>query len=363
MGDKVLKGLVTLLSICAVLFFVWYLWEVVAYILISAVLAIIGSPLVRCLTSVNVFKRRMPRSVAAALTLVVMWLVAGTLCSIFVPLIYDKLNELSTIDWESVMLSIRASLSELWLMLDGVLSLNISDVGESVKQVVLENTHIDYIKTFSSLSSFLSGIAISLFSVSFITFYFMKEDGLFYRLVALFFPDRYRDNIYHALDSITALLSRYFGGLLVESLSLMTIISVVMMLFGMDVNDALIIGLIMGVMNVIPYAGPVIGCALSLCIALLNPIGGDVVFTAMVLVSVIVIVKVVDDFVIQPTLYSQRVQAHPLEVFLVILIAGHIAGMWGMLLAIPSYTVLRVFAREFFSEYSLVRKLTGQMTK
>jgi predicted PurR-regulated permease PerM len=88
---------------------------------------------------------------------------------------------------------------------------------------------------------------------------------------------------------------------------------------------------------------------------------GDVVYTAAVLVSTVVIVKLIDDFIIQPTLYSKRVQAHPLEVFLVILIAGSIGGVLGMLLAIPLYTVGRVFAREFFSEYGLVRKLTSQM--
>ena len=51
-------------------------------------------------------------------------------------------------------------------------------------------------------------------------------------------------------------------------------------------------------------------------------------------------------------------KAHPLEVFLVILIAGNVAGITGMLLAIPSYTVLRVLAKEFFSEFALVQKLT-----
>jgi predicted PurR-regulated permease PerM len=96
---------------------------------------------------------------------------------------------------------------------------------------------------------------------------------------------------------------------------------------------------------------------------MLTPIDGEIIFTAVVVLSTIVVVKVVDDFVIQPTLYSERIQAHPLEVFLVILIAGFIGGVWGMLLAIPLYTIIRVFAREFFSEYSIVRKLTNQMTK
>ena len=86
-------------------------------------------------------------------------------------------------------------------------------------------------------------------------------------------------------------------------------------------------------------------------------------FTALAIAGTIGVVKIIDDFIIQPTIYSDRVQAHPLEVFLCILIAGYIGGIWGMLFAIPLYTVLRVFAREFFSEYSLVQKLTHQMTE
>jgi predicted PurR-regulated permease PerM len=213
------------------------------------------------------------------------------------------------------------------------------------------------------VAGYVLSAAIAFFSISFITFFFLKEDGLFYKGVALFFPDKYHENVYRALDSITKLLSRYFAGLLVESLMLMTVISVVMMLFGMEVSDALIIGLIMGVMNVVPYAGPVIGASISSLLSIVAPIDGNILFTILVLLSTIVVVKLIDDFIIQPTLYSERVQAHPLEVFLVILVAGYIGGVWGMLLAIPLYTILRVFAREFFSEYSIVQKLTNQMTK
>ena len=83
--------------------------------------------------------------------------------------------------------------------------------------------------------------------------------------------------------------------------------------------------------------------------------------TAAVIVGSLLTIKGVDDFIIQPTIYSDRVNAHPLEVFIVILLAGSLAGIWGMLLAIPSYTVLRVFAKEFFSQVSLVRKLTQQI--
>ena len=361
--DRVFKGLATIAVIGVVGCIIWYLWEVVLYILVAAVLSLVGRPLVSYLTRINIFGYTISRTVAAALTLVVMWLVIGALGMLFIPLLYGKVNELASLDWTSVTAVVESSLVNLESLIERVFAIEITDIGETFKQFMLGLVDIDVAKTFASVATVIKGVAISFFSISFITFSFMKEDNLFYRLVALFFPDRFRSNVYNALDSVTTLLSRYFGGLMAESFTLMVIISVVMTLFGMHGSDALVIGLIIGVLNVIPYAGPVIGTLLSLCIALLSPIGGDVLHTAIVLCSTVAVVKVVDDFIIQPTIYSDRVQAHPLEVFLCILIAGYIGGIWGMLFAIPLYTVLRVFAREFFSEYSLVQKLTHQMTE
>ena len=362
-ADSLIKGFLTLVAVAAVGATIWYLFDVVLYIIIAAILSLVGHPLVVRLTRLNIGKRSISRAVAAALTLVVMWLVVGVLCWLFIPLISGKVQELASMDWASVTATVESSLQHVEAMLERLFAVEITDIGETFKNFMLSIVDIDVVETFSSLLSVLSSVAISFFSISFITYYFMKEEGLFYRLVALFFPDRFRSNIYNALDSITALLSRYFGGLMVESLTLTAVISLVMFLFGMNGSDAMVIGLIIGVLNVIPYAGPVIGTLLSLCIALLSPINGDMLHTALVLCSTVAIVKVVDDFIIQPTIYSDRVQAHPLEVFLCILIAGYIGGIWGMLFAIPLYTVLRVFAREFFSEYSLVRKLTHQMTE
>ena len=361
--DRILKGIATIAVIGVVGWIIWYLWEVVLYILVAAVLSLVGRPLVSYLTRINIFGYIISRTVAAALTLVVMWLVIGALGMLFIPLLYGKVNELASLDWTSVTAVVESSLANLESLIERVFAIEITDIGETFKQFMLSLVDIDVAKTFASVATVIKSVAISFFSISFITFYFMKEDNLFYRLVALFFPDRFRSNVFNALDSVTALLSRYFGGLMAESFMLMVIISVVMTLFGMHGSDALVIGLIIGVLNVIPYAGPVIGTLLSLCIALLSPIGGDVLHTAIVLCSTVAVVKVVDDFIIQPTIYSDRVQAHPLEVFLCILIAGYIGGIWGMLFAIPLYTVLRVFAREFFSEYSLVQKLTHQMTE
>ena len=358
--DKIIKGLATLIIVAAVLALLGYLWHVVVYVASAAILAILGRPLVRVISSVTLAGRRLSRGVAAAVTLVAIWIIAGGLLALFAPLVLNKVYELANLDWSAITQMVRQWFIDAEAYLESNLPIDLPSLELMLKDRVWSLFTPEMLE---GVAGYVLSAAIAFFSISFITFFFLKEDGLFYKGVALFFPDKYHENVYRALDSITKLLSRYFAGLLVESLMLMTVVSVVMMLFGMAVSDALIIGLIMGVMNVVPYAGPVIGALISMMLSMLAPIDGNMLFTVAVLVSTIVVVKLIDDFIIQPTLYSERVQAHPLEVFLVILVAGYIGGVWGMLLAIPLYTILRVFAREFLSEYSIVQKLTNQMTK
>ncbi len=358
--DKIIKGLATLIIVAAVLAVLGYLWHVVVYVAAAAILAILGRPLVRVISSVTLAGRRLSRGVAAAVTLVAIWIIAGGLLALFAPLVLNKVYELANLDWSAITQMVRQWLISAESYIESNLPIDLPSLELMLKDRVWSLFTPEMLE---GVAGYVLSAAIAFFSISFITFFFLKEDGLFYKGVALFFPDKYHENVYRALDSITKLLSRYFAGLFVESLMLMTVVSVVMMLFGMEVSDALIIGLIMGVMNVVPYAGPVIGASISMMLSMLAPIDGNMLFTVAVLVSTIVVVKLIDDFIIQPTLYSERVQAHPLEVFLVILVAGYIGGVWGMLLAIPLYTILRVFAREFLSEYSIVQKLTNQMTK
>ena len=358
--DKIVKGLATFIVIAAVIAVMGYLWHVVVYIVAAAVLAILGRPFVRIITRFKLLGRNVSRSVAAAITLVIIWIIAGGLLWLFIPIVYNKLYELSTLDWESVAQLAGQTISDVDVYLNSRLPMDVPSIEAMLKERAFGFFNADLLK---DVVGYIFNLVIAFFSISFITFFFLREDGLFYKGVALFFPERYHENVFRALDSITQLLKRYFSGLLGESLMLTAVISVVLMLFGMSMRDASVIGLIMGVMNVVPYAGPFIGGLIAVSMSMLTPIDGEIMYTAAVVLSTIVVVKIIDDFVIQPTLYSERIQAHPLEVFLVILIAGFIGGVWGMLLAIPLYTITRVFAREFFSEYSIVRKLTNQMTK
>ena len=313
----------------AVLFLVWYFSSIVVYILISAVLAVVGNPLVKRLAALHIKGWKVPRWLAALVTLIVIWVGLATRCSLCGPRGFNKIYQLS------------------------------EALASALKQIIdIESLN----SVFSSIVNVVLSSVIAIFSITFITFFFLRDEGLFYAMVTAMFPERYHENITRALDSVTLLLARYFTGILSESLMLMVAVSLTMMAFGMKAADAAFIGLVMGVMNVVPYAGPLIGGIVSVFVGIVTPIGGMTVgHTAFIIAGSLLILKGIDDFVLQPTLYSERVKAHPLEIFLVILIAGSMAGILGMLLAIPSYTVLRVFAKEFFSQFRLVRKLTEKI--
>ncbi len=360
--QTVFKFLVGAVIAAAVLFLVWYFSAIVVYILVSAVLAVLGRPLVHYISDLKIKGWKVSRSLAALATLIVIWVVAALFCSLFVPLVFNKINLLTSVDFAAVFNRISEPVSELQRNLQEFFSLpegaefSLSDELISTFKQLIDFESINGL--FSSVLNIVLSSVIAIFSVSFITFFFLKDEGLFYSMVTSLFPSRYSENITRALDSVTLLLSRYFSGILSESFLLMVAVGGVMMLFGMKMADAAFVGLIMGVMNVVPYAGPLIGGIISVFVGLVNPIHGDVGYTVMVMIPSLLTLKGLDDFILQPALYSERVKAHPLEIFLVILIAGSVAGILGMLLAIPSYTVIRVFAKEFFSQISLVRKLT-----
>jgi predicted PurR-regulated permease PerM len=116
---------------------------------------------------------------------------------------------------------------------------------------------------------------------------------------------------------------------------------------------------------VIPYIGPWIGAAIGLVLFITANIqldfSAEVVPMIIIILVVIGVVKLIDDSVFQPIIYSKSVKAHPLEIFFVIIVAGHMYGVLGMMLAIPGYTVIRVIAREFLYQYKFIQQLTQGM--
>ena len=355
--------IVTAVTIISLLL-LWYFRAIVAYVLIAAVVAIVGKPVMDMLLRIHFKKRRMPRWGAALITETLIWLIFAALFSIFIPLFVSKINELSNLNGNMFHEAFTGPIKSLEIWLINTLGLKPDfSLTDSILSELKSLLNIDMINSFiSSFVTIAGNIGIALFSITFIAFFFLKDENMFCNILVTIFPRKYEANIRNAMDSVGTLLMRYFTGIIAESLILTTFVSVVLLIFGSAAREALFIGMFVGLLNVIPYVGPLIAFCVSLIIAMLSPIAGFTFFgTIFVVGATVLTAQLIDNMLLQPLLYSNRVKAHPLEIFIVILVAGNVGGVIGMLLAIPSYNVIRVFAKEFFNKFRVVQKLTEKI--
>lgn len=348
-------------------FLCWYFSSVIAYVLIAAVISFIGRPLIALLGKVEVRGMKLPNGVKAALTLLILWTVFIFFFVTIIPLVTNEFQHLSDTSVEQITAKLEAPLTDIGNTLKHY---GIINQDEDVKRYSSDNlvslvsgTRIKSL--FSMVAGTVSGIFVALFSITFIAFFFLKDSYLFYRIVLALLPARYEESGRNALESIQRLLVRYFGGLFLEVLGVMALNTIGLCIVGMNFSNAIVIGLVSGVLNVIPYIGPLIGIIFGMVVGLvLNidlPFYTEVLPFLFYMVLAMLFTQLVDNVVFQPFIYGSSVHAHPLEIFLVILMAGSMAGIPGMILAIPAYTVLRVILREFFNKYKLVKKLTQSL--
>ncbi|MBO6249428.1 MAG: AI-2E family transporter, partial [Bacteroidales bacterium] len=219
-----------------------------------------------------------------------------------------------------------------------------------------------------SVASALGSFAIGLFCVVFIGFFFIKDDKLFRRIVGSLVPDRVESEVINAIGDIEHLLTRYFGGLLLEVLGVATLDFLGLWLIArIGFYPAVGIAFMAGLLNVIPYVGPWIGTAIGVILGLVLKYSSAAALgvfpnfwiALITLLAVFIFTQMVDNFLFQPVIYSKSIKSSPLEIFIVLLMAGHVGGIVGMLVAIPAYTVIRVIAIRFFTGLKLIRRLVG----
>jgi len=355
---------VLLLLACA-----WYFRNIVVYILVSGVLSIVGRPLVDLFCRIRINKWSFPRSLSALITLAIIWGLIILFFIIFVPLVTRQIDSFSTIDSGKIVQIVSVPINKVENLFrafnkDITEELSIQDFIQGKVAGVL---NINMIQNFiGSLISILGNVLIAVFSITFITFFFLKDQLLFFESILMWVPDKYVDNVTRALYSVKRLLTRYFIGIVIQSTCIMILITIGMTIAGIDFQQALVMGLILGILNVIPYVGPWIGLFIAIIMGVASHINQDFPTVVIPLVTYMIIVEaithLIDNVLFQPVIFSNSVKAHPLEIFIVVLAAGFAAGVPGMILGIPAYTVLRVFAREFFYNFKAVQKITSSLS-
>jgi predicted PurR-regulated permease PerM len=361
------KYFLIILGLAFLVFILWFLKSIVAYILISAVISLIGNPLVNVLGKIRFRNFIIPRALRAAITLVVIWILMFAFFSFFIPLIANQANEFSQIDVEAVIENLHEPIQKLENLAGNFIAHDDNfSLQEYVQEKIISVLDVSQLSMlFGSVAGLFGDIFIAIFSISFISFFFLKDEKLFFNSIILLAPEKREKNVRHALISINKLLSRYFVGIVIEVSLIIILVTIGLSIVGLKLNHVLLIALFVGLMNVIPYVGPMIGALFGIIIGTATHLDYDFYTQLLPLLGfmsiVFISVQIIDNVLFQPLIYSSSVNAHPLEIFLVIMIAGSLVGISGMVLAIPTYTILRVIAKEFFNKFRVVKKLTEKM--
>ncbi|MGA0258379.1 MAG: AI-2E family transporter [Saprospiraceae bacterium] len=415
------KYLLAMIPLLVIFFLFYYFGDIVSYIILAWVVSMIGAPIY------SLVNRFAGPSLSAAVSLFVLTLVFMLLLRIVVPPLVTQAKNLSEIDYQTIITGLEEPIADMtqWLRDRGVINevkedavdeinkthgniihaevieldslLNIGS--DSVKRTninLLVNIHQDAIgeekeiidlsdqpqilrtlkddifkmldpsqipQLIGSFLGFFGNMVITLMSVYFIAFFFLREKGLFTKMMSLLVPNKQESKMTRAVDDSTSLLVRYFIGLVIQMFVNAVLATIALKLFGF--KSALLMAICFAILNVIPYVGPILGNLIGVLIVISSNLELD--FYSMMLPKIVTaiiifaVLQMIDNFILQPNIFSKSVKAHPLEIFLIVLIGAKIGGILGMVIAIPAYTVVRVLLKVFFSEFEVVKKMTASI--
>jgi len=361
--DRLARYLIAAGTIAILAWLCWYFKSVLVYVIVAFVVSLIGQPVMRLLRKVRIKGKSAPDWLLAIVTIII--ILGGLLLIVtqVIPVVTRIVRDaaiLNSVTSGNPLQSINGWIVSLFPSLGTDFNL-ISIIMDKLKGV----TNVANVTAvISSVTSFVSSFAVGLFSIVFISFFFVRDETLFRKIVSALVPDRLEEKIGKALRDIEGLLSRYFVGLLIEMFGVALLDFLGLWIIArLGFTNAIGIAFIAGILNIIPYVGPLIGEAVGVILAVIlkygTGVGLDVniwIF-ALIVLAIMLTAQLVDNFVYQPLIYSTSIRANPLEIFIVILLAGHMGGVFGMLVAIPAYTVVRVIASRFFPDLKVVKRL------
>ena len=362
--DRLARYIIVAATLAILACLCWYFKSVLVYIIVAFVVSLIGQPVMRLLRKIRIGGKSAPDGLLAILTIV---LILGTLILVVtqvIPVVTGIVRDAAVLN------SVTADGNPLDRVNDWIVSL-FPALGPDFNIITIlmdklrEVTNVSNVTSvISSVTSFVTSLVVGLFSVVFISFFFVRDETLFRKIVSALVPDRMEGKLAKSLGDIEGLLSRYFVGLLIEMTGVALLDFLGLWLIArLGFSNALGIAFIAGILNVIPYVGPLVGEVVGVVLAVILKygtgvgLGVNIWIFALIVLAIMLTTQLVDNFVYQPLIYSTSIKASPLEIFIVILLAGHIGGVVGMLVAIPAYTVVRVIASRFFPDLKLVKRL------
>jgi len=353
----IIKGFIGLALIYLLTLGFIKIFEIFVYFIVAVILTLMLNPLIQFMKK----KLKLKNILAVFLSFLILFFIIFGLIMMIVPLISSQSKSLALLNPESIQRNLLLTYNNLqtFLLTKGIdLShlVSVNDIFSKIDFNIIPSI-------LNGFVGFLSSFGIGLVSVLFITFFFLKDLPNFIAGFKSILPEKQKDKILLSLEKINHLLSRYFLGLLAQLLIVFVLNYIVLLIVGVD--HAFTIAFICALFNLIPYLGPLIGMIFATILTMISHIGLD--FQSEILAKTIgvligfMIVQAIDNNLSQPFIFSNSVNSHPLEIFIITIISGLLMGIIGMIIAVPLYTIIKVFAKEFYPENKIVWLITRNL--
>ena len=338
--------------------FVWRFQSLTLYFLAAVALSFIGKPVVSWVAQKSIARHPVGHNLGAAAALTLMALISTGVVMLFAPLVQEQIAALSRLDADQLTRHWNQALA---LVDDWTTGVDLSGEGQAnsayLAEQALELVRLDDAgSVFSGILSSIGNVFVTTFSVVFMAFFLMREPTLFTDLVLGLTPETKRPAMTRIFERSGRLLTRYFGGLVIQVSIVTIVVGLGLTLLG--IPHGWLLGLLAGLFNLIPYMGPILGLGTGVLVMISSGVPWHDFGWAL---AVYLAAQGVDNVFTQPVIFAKRVFAHPLEIFVVISVAGSVAGAGGMVLAIPTYTLFRIVAKEFLQEFQWAKALTQSM--
>ena len=353
--NGILKALGITLGVVLLGYFLYTIKSVLIYIIIAGILSLIARPSIFFLRK----KLKVPNTIAVVLTMFLMLGFLTCLILMFIPLIAEQGRSLSLLEVDNLQKNIQEIFNQTttYFTSQGI-------------DVLSELKNVDFIAQFKEIPNLLNSVlgavgslSVGLFSVLFISFFFMKDSQLLKNSVMAVIPNKTEGRFSKSLEIINDLLSRYFIGLLFQITILFILYTLILLVF--DIDNAIVIAFLCALLNLIPYVGPMIGAVIMFVLSMTSNIGLDfqseILSTSLWIMFWYLMAQLIDNFISQPLIFSKTTKSHPLEIFLIIIVGGLLYGVVGMITAVPLYTALKVILKEFLSDNKIVKSITKDL--
>ena len=356
-SQGIINAILKLGLISLAIFLLMELKVLLIYLVVAAIISLIGRPIVLFLKN----KLKFNNLLAASFSLLVLVGVLFGIISLFIPLVIQQGENLSLLSVDELEYKLEKLMNEISLFFN----LDPTNIAQysSLKNIINADNLGAIPEFLNHLLSILGSFTIGLFSVTFISFFLLKDSHILENTILVFVNDKSEGRLKKSFEKIKNLLSRYFLGLLLQISILLFMYSIILLIFG--IKNAIVIAFLCALLNLIPYIGPLIGAVLMMFLTMTSNVEAD--FSAVILPKTVYVMigffigQLIDNFFSQPFIFSNSVKSHPLEIFIVIISGGTLMGTTGMIVAIPLYTALKVIFKTFMSENKIVRSLTQDL--